>query len=173
MSSAQVYEYCNQSRWCISLQAQISLNVYTQTCTHIYTCIGVGCMCQVIKAQIMICQSPSLCPAALGRCPGLSGPYWSEPEEKLVWGNLCSFWKRTQLSAGQRLVRLKSFADSIAKWCLARCRRGETNLGFLCVKWIIHVSLVQEHRDVWDQPEPTWHMLGLSLGVHAERHPDL
>ena len=106
----------------------------------------------------MICQSPSSCPAAPGRCPGLSKPYWSVPEEKLVWGNLCSFWKRTQLSAGQRLVRLKSFSDSIAKWCLAGCRRGRIKPQFPACEMNHVCTVCPRARRFWDQTSPALHM---------------
>lgn len=38
----------------------------------------------VIKVQMVICQSPLLRPEAPRRCPGLSEPYWSEPEEEMA-----------------------------------------------------------------------------------------
>ena len=69
---------------------------------------------QVIKAQMVICQSPLLCPAALRRCPGLSEPYWSEPEEEQGW-LICFHFGEGHCCHWARLVHPKRFSDRNAK----------------------------------------------------------
>lgn len=70
---------------------------------------------------------------------------------------------------GQRLVRLKSFSDSIAKQCLARLRTGRIKPRLQRVKQIIYVSFVYEHKEAEDGASPKdAGLISLSLRSHAE-----
>lgn len=130
--------------------------------TYIKAWIGVSSMWQVIKAQIVICQSPSSCPAAPGRCPGLSEPYWSEPDGEAGLKEFVYILERDIAVSGPYCR--KSFSDSIPRCCLTGCKRVESNPGFLHVKWVMYASF--SHKEVGHRAS---HMLG-SFVIDTEHH---
>lgn len=82
--------------------------------TRIYTYVAVSSTRQVIKGPAVMCQSPSSCPAAPGRCPALSQPYWSEPQEGAAPREpACSFWRSCVAASGLQISANKElFPDS-------------------------------------------------------------
>lgn len=90
----------------------------------------------------MICQSPSFCPAAPGRCPALSEPYWSEPAETLVWGEFVFILEGDTAVSVPKIWKKKAFLAAFLNsvWQDAK-DRNQTPDSF----WIHHLQLVSYH----------------------------